>query len=291
MRKQFSLKTLKIGGVNEHFNFPFRYGIEAGHFADKGIDLQWQDVKGGTGEMIHLLHEGELDFCVLLTEGLLIDALRNDRVRLIQFHVSSPLHWGIHVHRDSGFSTPAMLEGKTFAVSRMGSGSHLMAEVMKMEHHWKESPKFNIVHSLEGGLSSLRDRESDVFLWEIFTTAPFLDQYHLNCIGFVPTPWPSFALCVRKEIAEEQVDLVKELAKTAIATNVLVRNLPDLSDRISRRYALSPSAVAKWLGGTEWNTTMGTSEKQVSEILHQLSGLQLIQANEIPTHAKSICAF
>jgi hypothetical protein len=54
---------------------------------------------------------------------------------------------------------------------------------------------------------------------------------------------------------------------------------------------LSPSAVDQWLEGTEWNTTMGTFEKQVSEILHQLSGLQLIQAKEIPTHAKSICAF
>lgn len=291
MRKHQSLKTLKIGGVNEHFNFPWRYGIEEGLFTQKGIDLQWQDIKGGTGEMIQLLHKGELDFCVLLTEGLLMDVLRNDRLRLIQFHVSSPLHWGIHVHRDSGLTSPALLEGTTFAVSRMGSGSHLMAEVMKQENHWKDSPSYKIVHSLEGGLTSLRDRESEVFLWEIFTTAPFLEHYHLNCIGYVPTPWPSFALCVRKELAEEQPELIQEIAKTAITSNVVVRNLPDLTDRISHRYALLTSAVAQWLEGTQWNTTMGTSEKQVSEILQQMCALQLIQAHEIPTHAKSICAF
>lgn len=45
-------------------------------FKSKGIDLDVKIAKGGTGEMVKLLEDGEIDVAVALTEGLVAGALR-----------------------------------------------------------------------------------------------------------------------------------------------------------------------------------------------------------------------
>ena len=48
---------LKIGGVPEHFNLPWRMAIEEGRFREAGIQLHWSDMGGGTGQMIRGLEK------------------------------------------------------------------------------------------------------------------------------------------------------------------------------------------------------------------------------------------
>ena len=64
------MKRLKIGGVPEHFNLPWRLAIEEGKFKEAGIELHWSDMTGGTGQMVKGLQAGTLDIAVLLTEGI-----------------------------------------------------------------------------------------------------------------------------------------------------------------------------------------------------------------------------
>ena len=88
---------LKVGGVPEHFNLPWRMAIEEGKFRDEGIQLHWSDMGGGTGQMIRGLENETLDVAILLTEGgtraILTRIGCENHSGLCEYSI----HWGIHV--------------------------------------------------------------------------------------------------------------------------------------------------------------------------------------------------
>ena len=88
---------LKIGGVPEHFNLPWRLAIEEGKFLEIGLNLHWSDMSGGTGQMIRGLETGSIDIAVLLTEGITKSILQGLDAKILEVYVVSPLNWGIHV--------------------------------------------------------------------------------------------------------------------------------------------------------------------------------------------------
>jgi hypothetical protein len=45
-----SRRVIRVGGVDEHFNLPWKLAIEAGAFETLGVSVVWQDCPGGTGE-------------------------------------------------------------------------------------------------------------------------------------------------------------------------------------------------------------------------------------------------
>ena len=103
---------LKIGGVPEHFNLPWRLAIEEGRFREIGLDLHWSDMSGGTGQMIRGLEAGSIDIAVLLTEGITKSILEGLNAKIIQLYVLSPLSWGIHVPFHSEITSVNQLEIK-----------------------------------------------------------------------------------------------------------------------------------------------------------------------------------
>jgi len=121
---------LKIGGVPEHFNLPWRLAIEEGKFKEIGLELFWSDMYGGTGQMIRGFQNNTIDIAVLLTEGITKSILEGLDVKILEVYVTSPLHWGIHVPYHSDITKVDQLENQTFAISRKGSGSELMAYVL-----------------------------------------------------------------------------------------------------------------------------------------------------------------
>ena len=80
---------LKIGGVPEHFNLPWRMAIEEGRFRKEEIHLHWSDMGGGTGQMIRGLETGSLDIAVLLTEGITKAVLQGLNAKIIQTYCKS----------------------------------------------------------------------------------------------------------------------------------------------------------------------------------------------------------
>jgi ABC-type nitrate/sulfonate/bicarbonate transport system substrate-binding protein len=189
---------LKIGGVPEHFNLPWRMAIEEGKFRKQGIQLHWGDMGGGTGQMIRGLKNKTLDIAVLLTEGITKAILQGLDAKIIQVYVTSPLRWGIHDPFNSDIEKIDQLEGKTFAISREGSGSHLMSFVKANQEGWDTKElKFNVVGDLYGGLWALENNKAQAFLWEKYTTHPFVEQKKCRCIDEVITPWPCFVIAVR----------------------------------------------------------------------------------------------
>src|SRR5690606_32153000 len=141
----------------EHFNLPWRLAIEEGHFNFLEKKILWEDQPMGTGQMVQKLKSGELDMAVLLTEGV-IKAILEDGLdaAILQVYVSSPLRWGIHVPFKSDIKTFDDLKGKTFAISRNGSGSHLMTYVKADYEGWDLSTMdFKVIGDIEACMQSL----------------------------------------------------------------------------------------------------------------------------------------
>ena len=49
--------VLRVGGVPEHFNLPWRLAVESGEFEALGIRVEWTDVDRGTGALCKAMDE------------------------------------------------------------------------------------------------------------------------------------------------------------------------------------------------------------------------------------------
>lgn len=275
------LLGLKIGGVPEHFNLPWRLAIEEGRFKEIGLDLHWSDMSGGTGQMIRGLETGSIDVAVLLTEGITKAILQGLDARILNIYVVSPLHWGIHVPFQSDIRTPQAIENQTFAISREGSGSQLMAYVMADEHNWNlDELKFNVIGDIYGGLWALGKNEAQAFLWEKYTTFPFVEQEKCRYVGEVVTPWPCFVIAVRSEIAHRHRDILAEMCKVVNRKAAEVKANPDTAEVISWRYNLRLDHVKQWLSETEWNYNGIEYPLAFEKVTHYLQKLNLLTETE-----------
>ncbi|MGB5555637.1 MAG: ABC transporter substrate-binding protein, partial [Flavobacteriaceae bacterium] len=145
------MKSIRIIGVPEHFNLPWHMAIEEGAFDNRGIDLQWTDIPEGTGRMCQMLQDGETDLAIILTEGLVKSISEGNPSKIAQVYIASPLLWGIHVGAKSDYTDISKLKHTKAAISRYGSGSHLMAYVHAQNQHWNtEALQFKVVNNLDG---------------------------------------------------------------------------------------------------------------------------------------------
>jgi ABC-type nitrate/sulfonate/bicarbonate transport system substrate-binding protein len=206
------MKTIKIAGVPEHFNLPWHLSIENGDFKKENIDLQWTEVPEGTGKMCQMLRDGETDIAVILTEGIVKDIVGGNPCKIVQIYVESPLIWGIHIAANSNYQTIADLENKKVAISRLGSGSQLMAYVNADNQGWKtDSLQFEIVNTIDGAVEALTNGTADYFMWERFMTKPLVDKGIFRRVADCPTHWPCFVIAVRDEVLENEPEIIAKI--------------------------------------------------------------------------------
>lgn len=156
---------------------PWHLCIENEEFEAEGIDLQWTDVPEGTGKLCQMLRNGETDIAVILTEGIIKDIVAGNQSKIIQVYVQSPLIWGIHVDSNSKYEKLTDLENTKVAISRIGSGSQLMAYVNAHNQGWKTGDlKFEIINTIDGAVEALSNGTADYFMWERFMTKPLVDN-------------------------------------------------------------------------------------------------------------------
>ena len=70
-----TMKTVRIGGVPEHFNLAWYLTLKSGAYKKEDINLRWKDYFGGTGEMCKALRDKDIDLAVILTEGITKDII------------------------------------------------------------------------------------------------------------------------------------------------------------------------------------------------------------------------
>lgn len=280
------MTTINIGGVPEHFNMPWHMAIDNNEFKKVDIDLKWKDFPGGTGAMCKALRDGSIDVAVLLTEGIIKDIINGNPSKIVQTYVNSPLLWGIHVAAESNYTEVSQLKGKVSAISRYGSGSHLLSIVNAKNNNWDTSMlDFEVVQNLNGGIDALTNGNADYFLWEHFTTKPLVDNETFRRLGDCPSPWPCFVIAVRDEVLESQLPEIQSLLK------VINNRLKKFStyakkeryiELFAQQYNLEKEDVKDWLIITEWNQGKPISKTLINNIQNKLLDLNVIEKTVTP---------
>ncbi len=271
------MKTVKIVGVPEHFNLPWHLAIEEGAFQDRGINLEWTDIPEGTGRMCQLLEDNETDLAIILTEGLVKSISQGNPSKIVQEYISSPLLWGIHVAANSERSAVSELKNDKIAVSRMGSGSHLMAYVNAQNQGWDtDSLQFEIISNLDGAIKSLSEGSNAYFMWEHFTTKPFVDQGIFKRLGDCPTPWPCFVIAATSSFLESNERLLKHVLEIINIYTVDFKRIPSIDRTLANRYHQQLEDIQDWLSKTTWGQNQITLQT-LNDVQQRLFSLQLIK--------------
>jgi ABC-type nitrate/sulfonate/bicarbonate transport system substrate-binding protein len=270
------MKTIKIAGVPEHFNLPWHLSIKEGDFKANNIDLQWTDVPEGTGKMCQMLRDGETDIAVILTEGIVKDIVAGNSSKIVQIYVQSPLIWGIHVAAKSKYKTLSDLENTKVAISRLGSGSQLMAYVNANNQGWKtDNLQFEIVNTIDGAVEALSNGSADYFMWERFMTKPLVDKGIFRRIGDCPTPWPCFVIAIRDEILEKYPETIKNILSSINKTTKNFKDIPNIDKMLAGNYNQKNEDIQEWLALTQWSEKPLTIE-MLNNVQNQLFQLKII---------------
>lgn len=271
------MKTIRIAGVPEHFNLPWHLCIESGEFEEVGLDVQWTDVPEGTGKMCQMLRNNETDLAIILTEGIVKDITEGNDSSIIQLYVQSPLIWGIHVDINASYSSVSDLENTKVAISRPGSGSHLMAVVNAEKQNWNTSNlEFEIVNNVDGAIEALSTGKAAYFMWEKFTTKPLVDNGTFKRIGECPTPWPCFVIAVRNEFLKENEAVLEQILDIINTTTEEFKYIPSIDRNLAERYGQKLEDIQLWLSKTQWSQKQ-LDEKTFNVIQSQLFKLNLIK--------------
>lgn len=159
--------------------------------------------------MITSLRSDSIDLAIGLTEGWVAGLLtaqgqKEKGYNIVGSWVRNPLRWAIVTGRNrSDINSVADLrQHRRVGVSRLGSGSHVMAFVLAQQEGWLERSAPSNYEELPivplGPFKDLRDGvtggAADFFMWEHFTTKPYFhgDETPLKNIGEIYTPWPSW---------------------------------------------------------------------------------------------------
>lgn len=272
------MTNLRIGGVPEHFNYPWYLTLKNKEYTKFNINLRWKDYPGGTGQMCAALRNNKVDIAIILTEGIIKDIGEGNPSKIVQTFVKSPLIWGIHVANNSTFTKVEELEHATIAISRFGSGSHLMAIVNAYNHGWDiNTLKFKVVGDLQGGIDALTNGEADYFMWEHFTTKPLVDNQTFKRLGDCPTPWPCFVIAVRDEVIKNHPEEIKAVLKTINQKTTNFKEIDNIDKILSKRYEQQLVDIKKWLSLTEWESKNPITKEFIDTMQNKLLTFGVIE--------------
>jgi len=202
-------RPIRIGYVPEHYLLPLHLAKSRFPFPVELISFP-----SGTGHMITSLRSDSIDLAIGLTEGWVAGLLtaqgqKERGYSIVGSWVENPLRWAVVTgrNRDDIQTVEDLKQHRRVGVSRLGSGSHVMAFVLAQQEGWLRSTKDSKSEGLTtvtlGPFADLRDgvtgkdgqaAAADFFMWEYFTTKPYFhgEKTPLKNIGEIYTPWPSW---------------------------------------------------------------------------------------------------
>lgn len=268
---------IRIAGVPEPYNLPWRLGIERRAFLRAGIDLQWTDVGEGTGRMCRMLASGETDLAVLVTEGAVRDIANGGEERIIGTWVESPLTWGVHVPGNSSVRSVDDLRDMPYLVSRMNSGSHVMGTLhAQRQGRATTSADFEVVNDLNGALARMADGLPCAFLWDTFVTAKHVANGAMRVVDEYRPDWPAFVVVARHEVVEQHpkaIATVMKIARDQASGFAVGKNAAQL---VADRYGADALQAAAWLQRVSWSRDGVLSEDAVAKVAKALHGVVLV---------------
>lgn len=270
------MTTLRIAGVPEPYNLPWHLAMEQGRSAEAGIDLRWHTVPEGTGRMCQMLRDNELDMAVLVTEGAVRDILNGGPHRIVSTFVQSALPWGVHVPASSALQRPADLRGVPFAISRPGSGSHIMAMLYAEQLGWRPRPEdLMVVHNMEGAAERMHSGDPIIFLWETYVTSRYVDAGVMRRVDEVRGDWPGFVIVAREDFARAHAATMRQ------ALAVLDRAVRGLDhgghtvELVMRNAGFGEELAREWLRHVRWEVAP-PDVRRLDALIATLRKLELV---------------
>ena len=247
-------QSLRVGGVPEHFNLPWQLAAERDVFSNYDIDLSWTMYAGGTGAMTQAISNGSLDIAVLLTEGFIAAASDGLEASIAKVYIDTPLVWGIYSGAQSSIQAVDTFRNKRVAISRFGSGSHLMSMIHASERNEHiEDNQFEIVNSLHGGVNALVQSQADLFYWEKFMTRPHVRSGEVKSVGEFSAPWSSFLIIAGNKVMREKQEAVKRLLEIMNGECITFKQDVHSAIHLSKRFDMTLPEARQWLQQTQWN--------------------------------------
>lgn len=276
-----STTNIRMGGVPEHFNLPIHLANERGEFEKNDISIVWKDFGGGTGQMTKALRDDEIDVCLLLTEGITADIINGNPSKIISEYVSTSLIWGIHTGNENALQHDDDIFKKQHAISRYGSGSHLMSMVnANSKGQSLESEQFTVINDINGALKSLDILETDVFYWEKYTTKPYVDAGQIRRIGEYVTPWSCFVIAASDKILDEQpaaivrlLEIIQDSCQKFMKDNTMI-------PLTSERYNQKVNDIERWYHSTEWAANSWVSDKMIKSVIFHLKAAKILKEDQ-----------
>jgi sulfonate transport system substrate-binding protein len=273
---------IKIGGVPEHFNLPWILALEKNKFRSLSVEISWNFYPGGTGAMTQALKTGELDIAILLTEGFIASYYQGLSAKIIHPYIQSPLQWGIYsgIHNEL-----AIHEHTKIAISRKGSGSHLMSMLHAQQLGVQlNEEQFVVVHHLEDAIESLKSGHCDYFYWEHWMTLKYVKRAEIHQVGRFSAPWSGFLVvasetCLAKY--PEALHAIIEIINTEVRAFIADPNTPS---NIAHRFQLNLEESAEWLGNQKWNFHPLISKKEIELTMNSLRQIGQPVGSSFPDH-------
>jgi sulfonate transport system substrate-binding protein len=276
--KSMAEHKIRCAGVPEHFCYPWRMVSRDREWSEV---MTWTEFPGGTGAMSAALRIAEIDVAVLLTEGAVAEILKGNPSSIYSYYVDSPLNWGVHVNASSNILTVADIEEPQFAISRFNSGSHLMAFLYCRDHAWTlNEDSFDVVNNLDGARQSMREHTDQLFMWEKFTTKPWVDNGEFRRVDEYIGPWSSFVIVVRNEILAERPEEIKALVAAVQFTASNIKAHPRGVDAIARAYGLNADDAKTWFEDVRWSRSSLIDPLDIKKVAQTLADVGVLDVTD-----------
>ncbi|KAF8311087.1 hypothetical protein DL93DRAFT_2083800 [Clavulina sp. PMI_390] len=271
-----SERVLRIGFIREHFSSPLLQLADE----DAGKTFTLVECPSGTGQVISRLVNDEIDVAIALTDPLLagiINGSSKGSYKLVGSYVMTPLNWAVVTGIKSKYENLSQLEGTTIGISRIGSGSHTMANVMALQQGWLDPStglvkkmEFKINNDIHGLNTSVNDDTTSAYMWEWFTTKPWADRGEVRFIGSVPTPWPSWMIAAHpsqdRAPTQAVISFLERLTGFVRAFDSAEARSAANVEFIKERFGYPEADIKAWLGTVKY--TADTREIRQS-VIHE----------------------
>ncbi|KAG1047882.1 hypothetical protein G6F43_009695 [Rhizopus delemar] len=289
--------TIRIGYVPEHFSTPLYIARDNGYFKETGVNVELVLCPGGTGEMTSKLQDRSIDLAIALTEGLVAGISKGqDWYKIVGTYVDAPLCWALSAGKESEHDSIETLRNSNCAISRYGSGSHIMAYVLADQRKWLEKDKkpfeFNVLNNFKAMRDAVNEKKSDYFMWETFTTKPYHDSGEVKRIGQITPPWPAFLFAAHTDLLADKVKELKNvLGAIQRATTQFMEEKDDASvEKVIEILGYPKEDVSSWFETVHY----APKHHQVSRNAIEVTLSTLLKAdviNEPIKEPKDLCDF
>jgi ABC-type nitrate/sulfonate/bicarbonate transport system substrate-binding protein len=276
-----TIGIIKVGYVPEHFSTPLFLAQERGFFRKEGVEIKLVECPGGTGEMTQKLQEGAIDVALALTEGLVAGLAKGqDWYKIVGTYVDSSLHWAISTGAHSRHSDISTLKSSTAAISRNGSGSHIMAYVLADQEQWLTSPqdveqtpfRFEIKNNFKTMRDAVNSDAADFFLWETFTTKPWHDSGEIRKLGEIVPPWSAFMIAASTKILAQDCEGLRKFFRGVEEGIALFMNEKEGAslEWLQKQFGYSDLDVKRWFDTVSYPARVSVVEMEKLNITSQI---------------------